>query len=68
LIAQNRNRFNNSTIQQKIDSEFTIIKIALLLLDGFSTSKHRQLIGYFNKEYINTGKIPVDIGEILNES
>jgi uncharacterized protein len=41
---------------------------ALLLLDGFSTSKHRQLIAYFNKEYIKTGKIPVDIGEILNES
>ena len=41
---------------------------ALLLLDGFSTSKHRQLIGYFNREYIKTGKIPVDIGEILNES
>jgi len=41
---------------------------ALLLLDGFSTSKHRQLIGYFNKEYIKTGKVPVDIGEILDES
>lgn len=25
---------------------------ALVLLDGFSTSKHRQLIGYFNKNYI----------------
>lgn len=41
---------------------------ALLLLDGFSTSKHRQLIGHFNKEYIKTGKVPVDIGEILDES
>ncbi|MDR3611343.1 MAG: HEPN domain-containing protein [Ignavibacteriaceae bacterium] len=41
---------------------------ALLLLDGFSTSKHRQLIGYFNKEYIKTGKVPVDVGEILDES
>jgi uncharacterized protein (UPF0332 family) len=41
---------------------------ALLLLDGFSTSKHRQLIGYFNKEFIKTGKIPVDIGVILDES
>ena len=37
-------------------------------MDGFSTSKHRQLIAYFNREYIKTGKIPVDIGEILNES
>jgi hypothetical protein len=41
---------------------------ALLLLDGFSTSKHRQLIGYFNKEYIKTGKVPLDVGEILDES
>jgi uncharacterized protein (UPF0332 family) len=40
----------------------------LLLVDGFSTSKHRQLIGYFNREYIKTGKVPVDIGEILDES
>lgn len=41
---------------------------ALVLFDGFSTSKHRQLIGYFNKEYIRTGKVPVDIGGILDES
>ncbi|MDP4196280.1 MAG: HEPN domain-containing protein [Bacteroidota bacterium] len=41
---------------------------ALVLLDGFSTSKHRQLIGYFNKNYIKTGKVPIDLGEILDES
>lgn len=41
---------------------------ALVLLDGFSTSKHRQLIGYFNKNYIKTGQVPVDLGEILDES
>jgi len=29
---------------------------ALLLLDGFSNSKHRQLIGYFNREYVKPGR------------
>lgn len=39
---------------------------ALALLDNFSSSKHHQLIGYFNKNYIHSGKIKTDIGEILN--
>jgi uncharacterized protein (UPF0332 family) len=40
----------------------------LLLFDGFSTSKHRQLIGYFNKEYIKTGKVPAETGSVLDEA
>ena len=30
---------------------------ALALIDNFSTSKHKQLIGYFNKNYVHSGKI-----------
>ncbi|MBU2447450.1 MAG: HEPN domain-containing protein [Bacteroidetes bacterium] len=39
---------------------------ALALLDGYSTSKHGQLIGYFNKTYIASGKVKPEIGDILN--
>lgn len=39
---------------------------ALSLTDNFSTSKHKQLIGYFNKNYIHSGKIDLDKGDILN--
>jgi len=38
---------------------------ALSLIDNFSTSKHMQLIGYFNKNYVSTGKIKLEIGNIL---
>jgi len=39
---------------------------SLALLDGFSTSKHRLLIGYFNKNYIHTNKFDKELGRILN--
>ncbi len=44
------------------------IASALAVLDGFSTSKHRQLIGYFNKQYISTGIIDYKSGSILKLS
>lgn len=39
---------------------------ALVLLEGYSTSKHGQLIGYFNKTYIASGKVKAEVGDILN--
>jgi len=39
---------------------------ALCLLDDFSTSKHTQLIGYFNREYVKKGLIDIETGSILN--
>lgn len=41
---------------------------ALAMLDGFSTSKHKQLISYFNKEYVHSGKIDKETGKILNKA
>lgn len=41
---------------------------ALLLFNDFSTSKHKQLIGYFNRNYIRNNLIDIKIGEILNKS
>ncbi|MCX8010831.1 MAG: HEPN domain-containing protein [Ignavibacteria bacterium] len=41
---------------------------ALLLFEDFSTSKHKQLIGYFNRNYIRTNLINIEVGEILSKA
>ncbi|OGU14258.1 MAG: hypothetical protein A2X61_16730 [Ignavibacteria bacterium GWB2_35_12] len=35
---------------------------ALSLKNNYSTSKHKQLLGWFNKNYIHTGKIDIEFG------
>ena len=41
---------------------------ALATIDNFSTSKHSQLIGYFNKEYVKEKIIDPKIGKFLNRA
>jgi uncharacterized protein (UPF0332 family) len=41
--------------------------MALALKPGFNTSKHLQLIGWFNKTYIRTGLIDQEFGRILKD-
>ncbi|GAB1454275.1 HEPN domain-containing protein [Draconibacterium sp.] len=41
--------------------------MALALKSGFNTSKHLQLIGWFNKTYIRTGLIDQEFGRILKD-
>jgi len=41
---------------------------ALALKHGFSTSKHKQLIGWFNKEFIKTEIISKDFSDTLHEA
>jgi len=41
---------------------------ALALKHKFETSKHGQLIGWFNREYISTGKIDPRYGKILRNA
>lgn len=41
---------------------------ALALQDEFQSSKHLQLIGWFNQTYIKTGKIDVKYGRILRDA
>lgn len=36
---------------------------ALALQNGFSTSSHSQLRGYFNRDFVKTGKISVPLGK-----
>ena len=40
--------------------------LALALKHDFHTSKHQQLLGWFNKNFINAGLIDVSIGKIVN--
>ena len=39
---------------------------ALLILNDQSFSKHGQVKGYFNKEFIKTGRFPKEFGKIFN--
>lgn len=41
---------------------------ALLLTDNFPTSKHSQIIGYFNKNYVKEKIIDPKIGKFLNRA
>ncbi len=41
---------------------------ALALENGFLTSKHAQLIGWFNKEYVKTNKIERRYGKIIRNT
>jgi len=42
--------------------------LALALKKGFKTSKHNQLIGWFNKEYVKTGTTNQKFGKIANKA
>ena len=42
--------------------------LALAIKYKFETSKHFQLIGWFNKEFIRTKKINVEYGQILKKA
>ncbi len=39
---------------------------ALALSNGFSTSSHAQLRGYFNREFVKTGKVADTLGKAYN--
>jgi uncharacterized protein (UPF0332 family) len=41
--------------------------LALALKEGYKTSKHMQLIGWFNKTFIASGKIENDYGRIFRD-
>jgi len=42
--------------------------LALSLKNGYKTSKHQQLIGWFNKEFIKTGIIDKKYGRIIHKA
>ncbi|MBN1181704.1 MAG: HEPN domain-containing protein [Bacteroidales bacterium] len=42
--------------------------LALALKFDFESSKHQQLIGWFNKEFIQTGKVEKNYGRVLRKA
>ncbi len=42
--------------------------LALALLHGFETSKHQQVIGWFNKNFIHTGIFPVSFSGLIKKA
>ena len=42
--------------------------LALALKNDFKTSKHQQLIGWFNRNFIKTGVIDMTFGKIINDA
>ncbi len=41
---------------------------ALALKHGFSTSKHKQLIGWFNKQFVKEGTVASEYAKIVNDA
>jgi len=37
---------------------------ALAMKNGFLTTKHQQLLGWFNVNFVKTGKVPVELWKI----
>jgi uncharacterized protein (UPF0332 family) len=42
--------------------------LALALKNNFKTSKHQQLIGWFNKEFVKSGKVDTRFGSIIHKA
>ncbi|TAL69225.1 MAG: HEPN domain-containing protein [Bacteroidetes bacterium] len=62
-----KNNFLATAMNRIYYAGFNIIT-ALMLIEDFSSSKHSQLIGKFNKDYIHSGIIDKEIADILNLS
>ncbi|MCU0348967.1 MAG: HEPN domain-containing protein [Saprospiraceae bacterium] len=42
--------------------------LALGILKGFETSKHQQMIGWFNKQFVHTGIFPKQFGRMAKDA
>jgi len=62
-----QNGFLATAMNRLYYSGFYMIS-ALALVDRFPTTKHKQLIGWFNKEYLKTGIIDPEKGKILRKA
>jgi hypothetical protein len=54
--------------QNRIYYAIFYIVSALALKNNFSTSKHSQLMGWFNNNFVNTGIVQEELGEIYRVS
>jgi uncharacterized protein (UPF0332 family) len=58
----------NKTAVNRIYYGMFYMLLALALKYDYKTSKHRQLIGWFNKTFIKTGAIDLKYGKIINDA
>ncbi len=65
-LALNHNKFNLA--ENRIYYSIFYIIQALAILYDFSTSKHTTLKGWFNKEFIHTGKLEDKLYKIYNRA
>ncbi len=64
-IALENDRFHNA--ENRIYYAIFYIISALALQNNFSTSKHSQLLSWFNRNYVKTGKVDKEMGKIYKK-
>ncbi|MBM2816330.1 MAG: hypothetical protein HW421_3092 [Ignavibacteria bacterium] len=65
VAIDNRLLFN---AENRIYYAIFYIVSALSIKFDFSTSKHKQLMGWFNKNIVHSGKVPVRLNEIYKNA
>jgi uncharacterized protein (UPF0332 family) len=65
-IAIENQRFHAA--ENRIYYAIFYIVSALAMKDDYSTSRHGQLLGWFNKNYVKAGKVSSDIGKIYADA
>ncbi|TAL67113.1 MAG: HEPN domain-containing protein [Bacteroidetes bacterium] len=65
-LAFEHNQYR-STLNRIYYANFYIVS-ALAAKHNFATSKHQQLMGWFNKEFVNPGKVNHKLWDIYSQS
>ncbi|MDQ1266070.1 MAG: uncharacterized protein QG635_1222 [Bacteroidota bacterium] len=65
-LALDNDKFHNA--ENKIYYSIYYIVSALSIKHNFSTSKHKQLLGWFNYNFIKTGIIPIEYGDLYKNA
>ena len=58
------NGYSNDALSRSYYAAFHAVSL-LLFLHGQSFSRHGQLIGAFNREFIATGRLPRELGKVI---
>ena len=61
------NNYLNTAVTRIYYGMFYVL-LALALKNNFKTSKHQQLIGWFNKEFVKSGKVDTRFGSIIHKA
>ncbi len=61
------NNYLNTAVTRIYYGMFYVL-LALALKNSFKTSKHQQLIGWFNKEFVKSGKVDTRLGSIIHKA